>query len=436
MDKKLWRGRSPDAVMRDLGAYSDRLEQIYGGSDAVPGTARTLQIWDDDFFLDPRRASTLLERMTAAGFTTTFVQGTVSSFFRKEGRRITHELNQELVDSIPAAFFTNVGGLKIGTESFSDRELRRLGKPYDLARIRTLALALGRRGLRQDHYMILCNRRTSLDDLLENLEAVTALRWAAGSGFSVLEPSWLINLFPTSLYRACQVRGTEQEQPTAGVLSEEGYHELDYPFVLPEPPERSEVFDVVRRFPAGMHFGAAGNPDWIFEGIYDPDDTDYLRVFAHIRRVLRERLEVIRDEGEIFRIREALASHLDGERWLPSGLLHRVAPALDPGSSDAGSPRLTGYVERVLGECEDEIGGACSIKTVPEGVLLEVDVDGTSVDFLVQRYGPGTACAFSTPNLAFVVRTRMDDEQERRLKGVVIERVKQAVSRHDTHELD
>ncbi|MBW2263491.1 MAG: hypothetical protein JRG91_16130, partial [Deltaproteobacteria bacterium] len=353
------------------------------------------------------------------------------------GRRITDKLDEELLDSIPLQFFTDVGGLKIGTESFCDRELGRLGKPYDFARIRKLALGLSRRGIRQDHYMILCNRRTTLDDLLENLEAITALRWSAGRGFSVLEPSWLINLFPTALYRACQVRGTELEQPTAGVLRQEGYDELDYPLVLPESPERPEVFDVVRRFPAGMHFGAAGSPDWTFDGIYDPDDVDYLRVFAFVRRALVERRDVSRDEGEIFRIEEALASHLGGDRWLPSGLLTRVAPALDLDASVVdGASRLTGYLETLLAGCKDELGGHCRVESAAEGALLEVTIDGTSVDFLVQRYAPGAACAFSTPNLAFIVRTPMDSEQERRLKGGIIEKVQKVVSRHDTHELE
>ena len=436
MDKKLWRARSVDAVMRDLAAYEARLVEIYGSASDVPGTARSLQIWDDDFFLDRGRAAALLGRMVEAGFTTTFVQGTVSSFFRKDGRRISTELDEELVESIPRELFTNVGGLKIGTESFCDRELRRLGKPYDLARIRTLVRALGRRGLRQDHYMILCNRRTGLDDLVEGLEAIAELRWTAGRGFAVLEPSWLINLFPTALYRACQVRGTEGEQPTAGILHEDGYSELDYPFVLPEPPERPEVFDIVRRFPAGMHFGAAGSPDWTFDGIYDPDDVDYLEVFSLVRRVLRDRLERVEDEGERYRIEQALSGRLSGDRWLPHGLLGRVAPALElDATAGRGVSHLAGYLGKLLASCGDELG-SCRLETLPEGVGLEVTLDGVTVAFLVQRYAPGAACAFSTTNLAFIVRTQMEDEEERRVKGAIIERVQQVVSRHDTHELD
>ena len=87
---------------------------------------------------------------------------------------------------------------------------------------------------------------------------------------------------------------------------------------------------MVRRFPAGMHFGAAGNPDWVFEGIYAPDDSDYLRVFGYVRRVLRERLEVVKDEGEIFRIREALERHLELTIELITTLFPERRRAIDP----------------------------------------------------------------------------------------------------------
>jgi radical SAM superfamily enzyme YgiQ (UPF0313 family) len=427
MDKKLWRARSVRAVMADLEAYGRRLEEIYGSADRVPASARRLQIWDDDFFLEPRRAAELLGRMTGAGFTTTFLQGTVSSFYRKEGRRITRELDEELLDSIPRDFFTKVGGLKIGTENFCDRELGRLGKPYDYERIRGLVLALARRRLGQDHYMILCNRRTTLDDLLENIEKITELRWAAGASFSVLEPSWLINLFPTALYRSCQLSGTELDQPNAGILSEEGYPELDYPLVIPERPERREVFEIARRFPSGMHFGAAGRPDWVFEGVYDPDDADYLRVFDHVRKVLLERRDRTDDPGERFRVEEALATRLSGKRWLPAGVLARVAPGLDivPSALES-SLRLVRYLERVLG------GMGCTLDPVPEGIRIELE----GVEFLVQRWAEGVPCAFHTRNLAFVVRSAMDSESRRQAVGPIIERLREVATRNDDEELE
>lgn len=437
MDKKLWRGRSADAVIEDLRAYHNRLVEIYGSDDAIPASARSLQIWDDDFFLDPERAVRVLEHMARHGFTTTFVQGTVSSFFIKQGRRITHDLNQDLVDAIPASIFTRVGGLKIGTESFSDRELRRLGKPYDFDRIHKLVSALARRGLMQDHYMILCNRSTSLDDLLGGLERITQLRWLAGPSFSVLEPSWLIDLFPTALYRHAQLRGEEDGLPSVGSLYQDGYPEVFYPFIVSQRPRRREVFEIVRRFPAGMHFGAAGRPDWIMEGVYGDEDPEYLRIFRYARKALLERLSHLGEhpdqdtDGETFRIQEALATHLGGDRWVPEGVLRQVAPALQlatPAIEDA--TRLADY----LGSIVD--WPSTRVQPVPEGAVLTITRDGIDAEFLVQRRSPDAACAFSTKNLAFVVRSEPSDEDERRKVSQLIRDLQEHVNSHDTRALD
>jgi len=318
MDKTFWRGRSVEAVEQDLRSYLQRLFELYGSVEAIPASARALQIWDDDFFVEPSRAVALLGRLESLDFTASFLQGTVASFFHREGRTVTRELNEELLDAIHPSFFADRGGLKLGTENFNDTELKRLGKPYDFDRVRMLVRALARRGIRQDHFRILCNRHTTLNELLDNLEKITALRWEVGPDFSVLDPSWLMNLFPTALYRSCQVQGTDLEQPVAGVLHQDCYPELDYPFILPERPENREVFEVVRRFPAGMHFGVAGQPDWMLDGVYDDSDSDYLRVFDGVRRALEQRLRELRaesdqgDPAERYRIDKALATRLAG----------------------------------------------------------------------------------------------------------------------------
>lgn len=444
MDKHLWRGKSVDAVMGDLEGYQRRLVELYGSAEQIPAAARRLQLWDDDFFLDADRAMALMGRLTAAGFAVSFIQGTVSSFFRKQGRRIGRELNQPLIDAIPTDLLVDQVGLKLGTENFCDRELRRLGKPYDVDRIRRLASALARRGIRQEHFRILCNRQTTLDDLLDNFETLTELRWAVGPDFFVLAPSWLIHLFPTALYRAAQVRGTDRALPTAGALRVEHFAEFDYPFVLPERPERSEVFEIVRRFPAGMHFGAAGEPGWMFEGVHGPDDDDYLAVYGYVRRALIERRDALRRAGsgaapaELYRIEQALATRLGGERWIPAGALGRVAPRLRiPSSAGAEAETLARYVEAILAaaNAEQRLALGYDVTVGPEGVSLEVERDGGAVRFLVERSVPGAPAAFHSKNLAFVARSSFRTEAERRAASAVIETVRHAVTSRDRHEL-
>jgi B12 binding domain len=445
MDKTHWRGKTVDAVMRDLEAYERRLVELYGSVEAVPETARRLQIWDDDLFIEPERAKALLPRLVAGGFTATFLQGTVASFYRREGKKISRELNESLLDAIPPSLFTAYGGLKIGTESFNDPELKRLGKPYDYDQVHRLVLALSQRGIKQEHYRILCGRQTTLNELLDNLEKTVELRWTVGSRFSVLEPSWLMHLFPTALFRASQVQGTEQTLPTYGALRELGYAELDYPFILPDPPERREVYEVVRRFPSGMHYGAAGRPDWIFDEVFTAEDRHYLRVFEVVRRALEQRRDRLtakgdpEDRGEQFRIEKALAERLGGRLWIPLGVVSRLAPALEQ-SVVAVAPEilLTNYVQSLLGEAHahGELDSPAVVRAALDGVVLEVVHRGVGCSFLVQRYSPGANCAFHTLNLAVIVQSSVVSEGEReRLRGV-IEHMRDLMQRLDEATLD
>jgi len=234
-DRQLWRAMSAERVLEHLRRYRRRLTELYGGVERIPAEALELQLWDDDFFVDSARAAAILEGAASAGHRVSFLQGTVASFFVREGRRITASLDGDLLDAIPPDIFTETGGLKVGTESFCDAELHRLGKPYAVDHVRRLVEGLARRGIRQDHYLVLCNRDTSLDDLLSGLETIAELRWKAGESFSVLQPSWLIHLFPTALYRTAQRRGFDGDLPNAGVLGVPGHPEFDYPFVSPPP---------------------------------------------------------------------------------------------------------------------------------------------------------------------------------------------------------
>jgi hypothetical protein len=443
MDRQLWRAKSSDAVARMLDDYGNRLAEIYGSTTAVPADARRVQIWDDDFFLDRPRALAILRHLADRGYTTSFLQGTVSSFFVREGRKVTEQLDEELVEGIPQALFTDYGGLKLGTENFCDAELVRLGKPYRYTHIRQLTLALARRGLPQDHYLILCNRQTSLNDLLDNFEKIAELRWRAGKQFNVLSPSWLMNLFATVLYQSCMVQGTDLTQPNIGVLRVDGYPEFDYPHVVPERPARREVFDIVRRFPTGMHFGIVGEVDWCFDGIYEPEDEDYLRVFEHTRRALSERAALLcqaddlASRAELYRVEDALARRLGPPRAVTTGLLGRLAPQLDLLPPAGGPERLAAYLEAVL---ERAPAGKRSrlrfqITTSQDGAWLVASDSSAQVELLVQRYAKGAACAFHTPNLAFIVQSPVETEEQRRRLGPLIDAVRQLVTDRDEHPL-
>jgi len=437
-DRQHWRAMSAERVLSQLAEYRSRLATLHGKG--IPGGAMRLQLWDDDFFIDPERAAAILRGIRSAGHEIAFLQGTVASFFRRTGKRDEWQLDEELLDAIPRDAFSRTGGLKLGTESFCDRELRRLGKPYRVAQIRQLVAALARRGIRQDHYLVLCNRETSLDDLLDGLETIAELRWRAGPGFSVLQPSWLIHLFPTALHRTAQRRGRARELPTAGCLHAPGYPEYDYPLVMPERPGRPEVFEVVRRLPAGMHFGAAGPVDDPIEGVHDGGDWGYTHVFDGIRRVLSRRLGELAGDprpaagAERARIRAALDGRLRRAPGLTVGLAGRLSPALEPPPGRADESDLSDYLETLLGRAGGATGARVEQRVGAGGPQLRTWVDDHPVDLSVSRRGKGPAAAH-TRNLALVVRSPTDTEEERRRAGIAIERVRAVLDPLDREDL-
>lgn len=442
MDKRVWRGKSASKVLEHFRNYNRRLEEIFGSCNSIPESARKVQIWDDDFFIDSRRAISILEGIKSLGFTITFIQGTVNSFFRRNGLKILDELNDELINSIPVEVFSREGGLKIGTENFCDEELKRIGKPYRYEKIRKLVLALYKRGIFQEHFMILCNRETTLENLMDNFEKIAELRWIAGEGFRVLEPSWLMNLFVTSLYRICQVKDRESAQPTGGCASIPGYLEFDYPFVLPEKPGRNEVFEVVRRFPKGMHFGCAGQPCDRFDGVWGPDDSDYLKIFHYVEKVLIKRLEEISSKtdfesiAEKIRIEEVLSNHFIPSKVVPSGLMRRIATGLNlpPIVSDEQIRFLSEYISSLFEGCLNNM--KTSVEKAREtdgyGVILKVEEYGTQVKFLVKRKIAGNPSAFSTKNLDFIFLSSNCSREDERRVARIIEKVKLVAESKDS----
>jgi hypothetical protein len=444
MDKKVWRAKSASSVLRHLRDYSRRLDKIFGSRSAVPENAKRIQIWDDDFFIDPNRAASVLSGISRAGFSVTFIQGTVNSFFCRRGLRVSDRLNEKLLDAIPRDVFTRFGGLKLGTENFCDEELRRIGKPYRYERILKLALALGERKIDQEHYLILCNRRTTLENLLDNFEKIAELRWRVGGGFKVLEPSWLMNLFPTVLYKACQVKGRGAVQPTSGTARIDRYPEFDYPFVISERPERREVFEILRRFPRGMHFGAAGNVPDMFTGVFDVEDADYLMVFDRTRRVLLERRRLVESapdpeaSAELFRIDRCLGVHFAARHAVPTGLVRRIAPGLAgslPAPDDGAI--LLSYVAGIFRDAVRKGLSSLrvSVEKTDQGVALRASEGGETMVFLVQRRSRGQPCAFVSKNLGFVIRSAVQGGGPAGSAVRLIEKVRDLAEKIDTFEL-
>lgn len=335
MNNRRWRAVSPRKVDAWLAAYVSRLQELYGSVADAPPEARDIQLWDDDFFIDPERAMAIVDLFVVYDLRINYVQGTVASFFVRSGPAAGHVVHHRLLDRLAdASASRHLRSILIGTESYSEAELRRVGKRASYPMIRTLARELARRRIRQSHLMILANRDTRLDDLLDSLLRLVELRRFAGRTLYLNDPCWLLELYTTPLYRARVIEGTSAEIGDLGVARCEGHPEFDYPFLLPQRPRHDEVFEIVRRFPRSQHYGIGGDPAERFEGIYGAEDDDYTLVLRYVAAYLTRRI------GEL----DANGSGANAERQRLARALRRLdrfaaaSPEGGCGSATAGGP--------------------------------------------------------------------------------------------------
>jgi hypothetical protein len=264
-DKGRFAGKSPQGIAALLSTYGRRLRELYGRWSQVPPAAFGIGFYDDDFLADRDRALALLRLLERSPFFVRFLQTGVNSFFRQG------TLDQGLLAALrPAVFLPKVGDersaarvgpyLYIGSESFCDAELARLGKGYGYARVEKLALALSRREIRQCHHFIVANARTTLADLLESLVRIARLRALCGEPFSILQPlSQLCSFFPTASYRGLERDGLLSRLQLRGTLRLKGFPRFDYPLVEKDVPADPDV----RRFCARL--AGRTDIDWLEE---------------------------------------------------------------------------------------------------------------------------------------------------------------------------
>lgn len=249
-DQGRFAGKSPAEVGRVLAAYGRRLRELYGSWSAAPAESFGLGFYDDDFLADGERALAVLAIVRASPFHLRFVQTGIRSFFRRAPRDPSPDAR--LVDALDPALFvpkTRRGGsaadarVYLGTESFCDAELERLGKGYSAAQAEAVARSLSARGVPQAHHLIASNARTTPADALEGLARVARLSAECGAPFSILEPVIAhLKSFPgTPAWRGLERDGLLGCVRRRGVLRAPGFFELDYPLVERDEPDDPDV---------------------------------------------------------------------------------------------------------------------------------------------------------------------------------------------------
>ncbi len=269
-DQGRFQGKSALEVGRVLSAYGRRLKELYGSWSAVPAAAFGIGFYDDDFLADGARAKAVLEVVRRSPFHLRFLQASIRACFRRgPGGRLVG-LDEGLLDALsPELFLPKLGRgalsedpqLYLGTESFCDAELARLGKGYGAAEVETAVRALSGRGLRQAHHFIAANARTRPEDVLESLARIARLREECGPAFGLLEPviPHLVSFPGTASLRALQREALDGQVERRGLLAIAGFPEFDYPLTERDVPADGDVAAWVERLARkgpGVDWGA------------------------------------------------------------------------------------------------------------------------------------------------------------------------------------
>lgn len=271
-DQGRFHGKSAPEVGKVLAAYGRRLKELYGSWSAAPAAAFGIGFYDDDFLADAPRARAVLDVVRRSPFHLRFVQASVRAFFRGGA------LDEGLLDALaPELFLPKFGRtdpssgpqLYLGTESFCDAELARLGKGYGTSEVEAVVRALSRRGLRQAHHFIATNARTRPEDVLESLGRIARLREENGLAFGLLEPviAHLVSFPGTAILRAVRLEGLDDCVERRGTLSVPGFPEFDYPLTVRDVPADPDVAAWAERLKlkgAGLDW-ASESEDLLFE---------------------------------------------------------------------------------------------------------------------------------------------------------------------------
>lgn len=263
--RESYQARSADGILALLGRYDTHYTALFGAGprDArgrntnAPRNAYRVHVSDDDFACDRARALAFFRALRTTPFRLSSCQVSIADLCRREGGKLLAEPDRELLDAITPDCFDDHGAalatrdfvadhrsrrwssyLQIGVESFSDRELARLGKGYQRAHVRAIVADLAARGLHHDAYFILSNADTTFGDLVDVLDEVVRLKLRHPVHFHVRFPvvARLVSYFPSASYRRRLRHGQADTSVLRDHVSTPGHPEVDYPFVDHDEP--------------------------------------------------------------------------------------------------------------------------------------------------------------------------------------------------------
>jgi len=228
--------KSIDNLKEILDSYYFRLKELFGKN--IPSITLSLAFYDDDFLGDAQRSINFLRYIRCSPFYINFFQTGINSFFINNGKS-KNKLNYELLDIIsPDLFSHKKTHIYIGTENFSDAELERLGKGYNVEQVGQVIKELTKRKIYQRHHWIFSNVFTTLEDIAENLSKISQLKLKYSPYFNILFPfiNYLGSFYPSISYAILKRKGLLRYLKIRKMLRIKGHPDLNYPLVNHDIP--------------------------------------------------------------------------------------------------------------------------------------------------------------------------------------------------------
>lgn len=254
LGRQSYRARTSEGAIALLSRYEARYREMFDSPDGsgVPRQARRLHVSDDDFACDRPRAAAFLNALLETPFRLASIQVSIADLCKKVDGVLLPEPDPAIFDAIRPECFADAqvalpardfvadhrsrrwsAYLAIGVETFSDAELRRLGKGYRLEHVRAIVGALARRRIHMDAYFIASNAETTLEDLIDSVAEVCRLKIQYPRWFHVRFPivPRLVSYATSASHRRMVLRGETDRMKVHARASVPSHPELDYTFV-------------------------------------------------------------------------------------------------------------------------------------------------------------------------------------------------------------
>jgi MoaA/NifB/PqqE/SkfB family radical SAM enzyme len=253
--RQSYQARSAEGVFQLLERYSARYRDLF--ADEVPRNAFRVHVSDDDFACDKQRAKTFFEGLLQTPFRLASVQVSIADLCARDGNWLLPKPDSDLLSAIRPECFDDSRAevperdfvldhksrtwsayLQIGVETFSDKELDRLGKGYGVQHLRCIVEELARRRIHMDAYLILANSETSAGDLVDSVTELCRLKLRHPTWFHVRFPvvPRLVSYFPSASHRRMLRKGQSERLRLRGHARVPNHPEFDYPFVDADEP--------------------------------------------------------------------------------------------------------------------------------------------------------------------------------------------------------